>query len=221
MKQSNPPNTMANPPPGSETGENNSPPKTKSHYFVQKYDFGDGNKKCPICGKFFHTNRKNKRYCSRECYLIGVKTTKAIWYKQNKEHCLDNMKNYQDKVRPVKFGEITKERMQDIKFYKCCLIKRKLLNMNLLTFCLLNEDRIEELKKTPILTHRYKVHQDKVDQIVCELTKLGLYDREAREIDYTPPKLDIEEPKIAINVRYTPLILLPQEESINPYSHTI
>ena len=159
-------------------------------------------------------------YCSRECYREGIKTTKAIWHQKRRDHNIALMKKYHEEHVPVKFGTPTQTLIRRIKFYKCALIKRELMNMSLLTLDLLCKDRIEELEKTKILTPRYKVHQDKVDLLISRLTQLGLYDREELDIDFTPPKFDIKEPSIAVNIKYYPLITLPKSESENPYSHT-
>lgn len=225
-----PPNTKANPPPNfltevSEVDEENvnkedTPPKTKSHYFVQKYDLGNGYKKCMNCGKVFHTNRSYQKYCSRECYNEGIKTVKAIWFQKRKEHNLAVMKRYQDSIREVKFGKPNKTLIRRIKFYKCVLIKKKLMEMNLLTLNLLSAERIEELKKVSIKTRRYKVNQEKVDHLIFQLTKIGLYDNYPQYLDFTPPKVDIKEPSIATSLKYQPLITLPESESINQYSFT-
>lgn len=229
------PNTKPNPPPSfmarvQEIQEKKkkrkkknhlvNPPKTKSHYFVQTYDYGNGKKKCLNCGKFFYTTRSNKKYCSKECYLEGVKTTKAIWHQKRREHNLSLMKKYREEHLPVSFGTPGKTLVKHVKKYKCFIIKRELMDMNLLTLCLLSKERIEELKKTPTLTRRYKVHQDKVDLVVSQLSKMGLYDREELDLDFTPPKIDLEEQSIATSIRYQPLLTIPESESINPYSHT-
>lgn len=155
---------------------------SKSHYFVQKppeEQLGfDVFKECPVCGKPFEGRDSKKKYCSRECYLLAQKEIKRKWYLKNKERVIaeKNDRRHARGVTPL--NEYL--RLYSAKKFRKRIIKRDLVGLELMTFQVLNENKLHKLD---MHSSRKKVNPAKARLIKSRLEELDLYEEQIKELN--------------------------------------
>lgn len=189
-------------PPNSE-----SPPNSKSHFFVQKYDLEDGYRVCRICNEKFKPNRPKQIYCSKECYKIAVKTNQKIWYKKNRERLIDKQVKYnRDRRAPPKprFNERSFHLLNRLEYRKCTIIKRELIKKELLSCQLLTYSAKRKNKnKLNFYTDRRKFDGDKVEFIKKKLAEYDLPEGYTYPVEFPEdPKIDVWEPGTYVGKKY-------------------
>lgn len=182
------------------------PPNSKSHYFVQNYDLEDGYKVCRICNKKFKPSTRKRIYCSDECYKKALKVTQKRWYQQNRERLIAKQIEYEKNKRPppkLKISNRKKGKLAILEYKKCIIIKRELIKKELLSYQLLNRSvKYERRKKHSFMNCRHGVNEEKVEFIKNKLKELDLPKGYSVPVDFgEEPEIDVREPKVTNRVK--------------------
>lgn len=165
----------------------------------------EGYKRCLYCNREFKPNSYNQIYCSRECYLEGVKYTKKVWYQKNRERIIKKQIDYNKEKRREKF--INSERKAKppnyavrsrTRFHRNLIIMQELLNLELYTFQR-NSLYIKQRESVVIdyrKNVRHKIRDDIVQQIKNSLHDLELYDEQIKKAEKYHVDLDDYKQKL-------------------------
>lgn len=157
---------------------------SKSHYFVQTPpkdlpSIENGARECRYCGMPFYPKHGNSRYCSKECHHKANNINKyKWWYKHKDEHNKGRReRGYQEgkfvpKEEYLKLVEAKKKRNR--------VIKQELINLELMTFQIKS---VYKKDKVSFYNTRRRSNPAKVELIINELHKLGLYRDEILQDD--------------------------------------
>lgn len=197
----------ANPPPKNST---DSPPKTKSHYFVQ-HNTGKGNlERCPECGNEFVKKRYNQIYCSRECYKTGHAKQVLTHYHQNSDE-INKKRRERNRIRrantpkkprkpyPVKIRDRRVVTKRVMTYKKCIIIKAQLFKLELLTIQVLSGNAKAQNRKDNYNMYGGMprgIDEDKVEFIRQKLSEYDLPQGYSTPVDFdADPEIDVDEPK--------------------------